>query len=340
MKQLSLALLVLFAAACGEVSGVAEGSLGGACHTDGTCDGSLACVDNACVTAVATCSADQTECGDVCTNTDFDPMNCGACGKACDGTNALPACADGVCHPICNDGFGHCDGNPDTGCTTNLLADDANCGFCGNACDTGQICKQGLCKPLNLIVIGDAGGAYVTCVVSGLTGYFGTVTTVTGVPTPTDLAAADAVLVFNNGALNDPAGLGNALADFFDAKGRVVEALYGTGALGPLAGRWSTDGYRVLTGSYSGDAVSLGTIAEPMSPLMAGVTTLGATRSVMGSAINNGIVVASFNNGQPIVVRGTKNGHNRVDIALFPGGCSGGYWTGDGFRLMANALWF
>ena len=44
--------------------------------------------------------------------------------------------------------------------------------------------------------------------------------------------------------------------------------------------------------------------------------------------------------GTPVVVRGTKNGHNRADLAIFPGGCSGGYWTGDGFRLMANALNF
>lgn len=340
MKHLSMALLVIFGAACGEVSAVSEGTLNGPCRSGGTCDTGLECVDSTCVVGTeVTCSAEQTKCGETCTNTDFDPMNCGACDKACDGTNGRPACSDGVCYPICNDGFGHCDANPDTGCTTNLRTDAANCGACGNACTTG-VCDQGVCKPLNLIVIGDAGGSFVSCVVTGLQPYFKTVVTISGVPTPTDLALADAVLVYNNGSLSDPTGLGNVLADFFDAKGHVVEALYGTGNLGPLAGRWGTDNYRLLSGNYSGNNVVLGAVAEPTSPLMTGVTTLAATRSVMGAAVNGGIVVASFDNGQPLVVRGTKNGHNRVDLAIFPGGCSGNYWTGDGFVLMANALKF
>lgn len=81
-------------------------------------------------------------------------------------------------------------------------------------------------------------------------------------------------------------------------------------------------------------------IAEPTSPLMTGVTTLESTRWVTGTAVNGGIVVASYSNAQPLVVRGTKNNHNRVDLGMFPDGCSGGYWTGDGFQLMANALNF
>lgn len=338
MKHLSFALLVLGGiAGCGEViSMAAEGTLGGACRSGGTCDSGLVCENDVCV--ALTCSAAQMPCNGVCKDTGTDLMNCGACGKVCGGTNAVAACANGVCAPMCSTGFGAC-ANADSGCTTNLLDDEANCGSCGNACNAGRTCEQGQCTQ-NLIVIADAGGSYVPCVVTGLMPYFVMVTPISGVPTATELANADAVLVFNNGALTDPTGLGNALADFSDAKGHVVEALYGTGNLGPLGGRWATDNYTLLTGSYSANAVTLGTIAEPMSPLMAGVATLGATRSVMGSATNGGIVVASFDNGMPVVVRGTKNGKNRVDLAIFPGGCSGAYWTGDGFRLMANALKF
>jgi hypothetical protein len=290
--------------------------------------------------ASSTCTTGLTKCGTTCVDTRNDPMNCNACGTVCDGTNATAACVSGVCNAICNAGFGNCDTDPTTACTTSLIDDENNCGFCGNICPAGDTCKQGSCKRKSVLVIGDAGGAYVTCVVAGLTPFFDGVDVVSGVPLAADLASHEAVLVFNNGTTPDPTGLGNALADFSDAKGHVVEALYGIGGLTPMAGRWGTDNYRVLSGTYITTAVAIGTIAEPTSPLMVGVATLSATRSVTGTAVNGGVVVASFNNGQPFVVRGTKNNHNRVDLGVFPGGCSGAYWTGDGFQLMANALNF
>ncbi len=194
-------------------------------------------------------------------------------------------------------------------------------------------------EPRNLLIVyGNASDSYLTCVIEGLTPYFGTVTAISGVPTEEDLDAHDAVLVYNNGGHGDSEGLGNALADFFDEKGHVVEALYGTGDLSPMSGRWADDGYRLLSGSYISDRVALGEVAEPESPLMADINAFAATRSVDGSVINGGIVVASYDNGMPIVVRSVKNGHNRVDLGMFPGGCYGGHWTGNGFELMRNAL--
>ena len=170
--------------------------------------------------------------------------------------------------------------------------------------------------------------------------HFSVVDTIAGVPTAAELAAYDTVLVYNNGGHSNPAGLGDVLADFFDANGHVVEALYGTANQGSMAGRWASGGYRLLSGPYSSSALALDAIAEPASPLMVDINTFTATRSVNGTAINGGIVVASYDNGTPIVVRGTKNGRNRVDIGMFPGGCSGPYWTGDGFELIRNALRF
>lgn len=340
MRQ-PLFVLFLVLAACGDVVSRTEGTLGATCGGSATCNADLECVTNVCVPVQdTTCTTGQTECGGVCRDTQHDPMNCNACGKVCDSTNATAACVNGACNAICNTGFGNCDTDAATACTTHLLEDDTNCGFCGNVCDASSTCKRGICELRNVLVMGDAGGSYVSCVIAGLAPYYGAVTTVTGVPSTADLDAVDAVLVFNNGSLNDPAGLGDALANFFDAKGHVVEANYGTGGLGPMTGRWGTDNYRVLSGSYNTTANTLGVVVEPTSPLMVDVTTLDSTRSVTGNAVNGGVVVATFSDGQPIVVRGTKNGHNRADLGIFPGGCSGAYWTGDGFALMRNALNF
>lgn len=71
---------------------------------DGACDGACQACDLAgsvgtCTPLAdgATCGGGNICCGDlgICTNTDTDPDNCGACGKACSG--ATPACVNGAC---------------------------------------------------------------------------------------------------------------------------------------------------------------------------------------------------------------------------------------------------
>lgn len=52
---------------------------------DGQCGGGQ-CVNN--------CDNFQDQCGDSCTNTDNDPLNCGDCGQECD---ADELCANGQC---------------------------------------------------------------------------------------------------------------------------------------------------------------------------------------------------------------------------------------------------
>lgn len=66
----------------------------------------------------------------------------------------------------------------------------------------------------------------------------------------------------------------------------------------------------------------------------------GRRRARLSARSQRGIVVVGYDNGAPMVVRGMKNGHNRVDLAMFPGGCSGSYWAGDGFELIRNAVEF
>jgi hypothetical protein len=84
----------------------------------------------------------------MCTNTAFDPTNCGACGTVCAGAaNATAACGSGVCGTVCNSGFGNCNGLASDGCETNLNTSASNCGTCGNVCAGGGSCFSGSCTP-------------------------------------------------------------------------------------------------------------------------------------------------------------------------------------------------
>jgi hypothetical protein len=84
-----------------------------------------------------------------CINTTIDDGNCGACGHACDPTVAT-TCVRGQCMcgdstPACSAGSSCCIAMDGSGTCANLKNDPANCGACGNACDTGSICENGRC---------------------------------------------------------------------------------------------------------------------------------------------------------------------------------------------------
>lgn len=88
------------------------------------------------------CSAPNAACNGICIAIDSDPANCGACGNACLGGDAI--CLAGKCNcggPLED----YCDG---VGCM-DVSSDFANCGACGNACDPNndQACVAGNCVP-------------------------------------------------------------------------------------------------------------------------------------------------------------------------------------------------
>jgi hypothetical protein len=80
-----------------------------------------------------------------------DVKNCGACGNACaGGANSPPSCGAGKCSADCAKGFADCDGNPATGCESNLSVDAGNCGQCGISCaalanTSAAECRSGAC---------------------------------------------------------------------------------------------------------------------------------------------------------------------------------------------------
>ncbi|TVQ98870.1 MAG: hypothetical protein EA398_12810, partial [Deltaproteobacteria bacterium] len=149
---------------------------GGACGTCGSgahaCDGEeqLVCEGDAGESARNACGG--------CAELPGAPGEpCGAClewqcmsggGLRCVGTPDRPGCGSvltcedlscevlsRVCVPEeggvdarcgdCIEGRGNCDGDAETGCERDLLADASHCGACGNACAAGAICEAGGC---------------------------------------------------------------------------------------------------------------------------------------------------------------------------------------------------
>jgi hypothetical protein len=87
------------------------------------------------------CNGGTVACGDKCVQLDFDPSNCGKCGKKCGGGEV---CSAGKCGSSCPPGFTEC-----SGICVNLQGDPQNCGACGKACSNqngvGQ-CTKGACS--------------------------------------------------------------------------------------------------------------------------------------------------------------------------------------------------
>jgi len=97
----------------------------------------VACQGGQCV--LSSCNKGWGDCNqspqDGCeTNLSADPANCGACGTACKFANAIAGCADGCYIRSCSFGFDNCDGNDANGCELSVVANQQNCGACGNPC--------------------------------------------------------------------------------------------------------------------------------------------------------------------------------------------------------------
>ena len=75
-----------------------------------------------------------TRCGETCSDTQTDPLNCGACGNRCSFSHAVSSCIAGVCAPAsCASTFADCDRDATNGCET-ALSTLYDCGACGRAC--------------------------------------------------------------------------------------------------------------------------------------------------------------------------------------------------------------
>lgn len=116
----------------------------------GSCDHD--CGDNAeCVHGDCQCVGITQDCGGVCVDIGTDIFHCGSCNSPCAGAaQGSAACVGGVCGLECEDGWGDCDDDLQTGCEANTDASAVHCGDCDSPCpatvDHGTAsCQAGVC---------------------------------------------------------------------------------------------------------------------------------------------------------------------------------------------------
>jgi hypothetical protein len=129
----------------------------------------------------------------VCTDTQTDSKNCGACGTVC---GVGMACMAGACASVCPAGQSTCldDGGTGFYCA-DLSTDPTNCGACDTLCPTQTECAAGSCKggPISSYWFEDAAGS-ATYVDHGSAG-----NTLTETGAPTQVAGySNNGLKFNN----------------------------------------------------------------------------------------------------------------------------------------------
>ena len=158
-----------------------------------------------------------------------------------------------------------------------------------------------------------------------------------------------AVFVFSDCSFSDPVALGDVLADYVDAGGRVVVATFAFLAPGNgvgMDGRLSRDGYLPLTqGSQTSGTEMHLVVDQKSSPLLRGVVAFDGGRSSYHnypvSLTTGAHLVAHWSgDGAPLVAfKG-----NVVALNFYPPSSDArpDFWSAstDGVTLMVNALLF
>ncbi len=168
----------------------------------------------------------------------------------------------------------------------------------------------------------------------------------TSTPSVLTLLNQDAVLVWSNSSFSNATNLGDNLADYVDAGGGVVEAVFANGSVA-LTGRFDTGAYEPIKGSLQSSGIALTSIIDdPGHPIMNGVSFLnGGTASYHTADATYSATAASvahWSNGLPLVGADDTHAGRTVGLNLFPPstGARGDFWESatDGEWIMANAL--
>jgi PKD repeat protein len=155
-------------------------------------------------------------------------------------------------------------------------------------------------------------------------------------PTLPQLQNYDVVLVWSNYVFADPTGMGNVLADYVDAGGRVIDLMFSMGTHGwQMQGRFMSQNYTAVNGTSILYANScLGTY-DPNHPIMNGVTDVCEVYRLAGTYLTPGsTAIAMWQDGTIFV--GAKDDRTVVSITGYVGAAR--QWTGQMDLVVHNAI--
>jgi hypothetical protein len=172
-------------------------------------------------------------------------------------------------------------------------------------------------------------------------------------PTLEQMKAYKAILVYNDRSIINPSIFGDNLANYLDAGGGVVTAVFATASI-PIGGRFGTSGsdyYAIRpTSQQQGTREFIGQILVQGHPILNGVTSFdGGSSSYRPTSTNlhpAATLVARWtgNGTVPLIATRVINGVNRVDLGFFPPSTDSrsDFWNAatNGIRLIANSLLF
>ena len=193
----------------------------------------------------------------------------------------------------------------------------------------------------------------------------------TGTPSLNDLMQYDAIIHWTNDSNDDSEALGNVFADYVDAGGGVVQAVFANTSSNPdrfLRGRWLTGNYNILppSGGFvqgttpgDGDLTETAIMDDPLEPnhpifdgvgevrlstgMFQGGGLFGAWRPATTGLEPNARKLALWEDGKTAVAASDLY-PNRIDLGLHPVSdrVNDGYYdiTSDASRLIANSLLF
>lgn len=139
-----------------------------------------------------------------------------------------------------------------------------------------------------------------------------------GTPTLDFLSNYNVVVVWANYVFADATGIGNVLADYVDAGGKVVDLMFGIDPNWGYQGRFRTEGYTAMTvGGTSYVTSCLGTF-DPTNPIMEGISNACDLFRGFGSSLTPGSYeVARWQDNELFVA--AKDDGSVVTINAYPG---------------------
>ena len=159
-------------------------------------------------------------------------------------------------------------------------------------------------------------------------------------PPLADLLPYDVVVTWSNEYYDDPVAMGDVLADYVDAGGKVVNLVGSFGTWGgQMAGRFMAEDYTAMDGA--GLAITTGYLGvyDPEHPIMAGVTSVSDPVRVYSTTLTPGSsAIARWQPdmwGHELFVA-AKDNQTVVSINGFVG--SGHQWAGQMDDVLHNAI--